>query len=151
MRNWNELPTHLGKQSGISAMTHESPLLCLILGASCHLLPWELGDRNPSPSMLFSCSAASDCGPMDSSTPSFPVHGILQARIRPVPSPEDLPNSGIKPLSFISPALQVVSLPLSHQGSPALHKLSFINSCYGIENGFVSLVICELTNGLKGS
>ena len=31
------------------------------------------------------------------------------------PSPRDLPNPGIK---FESPALQVDSLPVSHQGSP---------------------------------
>ena len=35
----------------------------------------------------------------------------------PFPSPEDLPNPGIQPKS---PALQVDSLPLSHQGSPGL-------------------------------
>ena len=34
----------------------------------------------------------------------------------PFPSPEDLPDPGIEP---ICPALQVVSLPLSHRGSPA--------------------------------
>ena len=32
----------------------------------------------------------------------------------PFPSPGDLPNPGIKP---VSPALQVDSYPLSHQGS----------------------------------
>ena len=32
--------------------------------------------------------------------------------------PGDLPNSGIKPSSSVSPALQVDSLPLSHRGSP---------------------------------
>jgi len=34
----------------------------------------------------------------------------------PFPSPEDLPDSAIEP-AF--PALKVVSLPLSHQGSPS--------------------------------
>ena len=33
----------------------------------------------------------------------------------PFPSPGDLPNTGIKPMSL---ALQVDSLPLRHQGSP---------------------------------
>ena len=32
--------------------------------------------------------------------------------------PEDLPDPGIKPTSPKSPALQVDSLPLSHQGNP---------------------------------
>ena len=36
----------------------------------------------------------------------------------PCPPPEDLPNPGIKPESSPSPALQVDSLSLSHQGSP---------------------------------
>ena len=36
----------------------------------------------------------------------------------PCPPSEDLPNPGIKPKSSPSPALQVDSLPLSHQGSP---------------------------------
>ena len=37
------------------------------------------------------------------------VHGILQTRIRvwlPCPPPGDLPNSGIKPMSPVAPALQ---------------------------------------------
>ena len=36
----------------------------------------------------------------------------------PFPSPGDLPNSVIEP---VSPALQADSLPLSHQGSPNIH------------------------------
>ena len=36
----------------------------------------------------------------------------------PFPSPEALPEPGIKPTSPVSPALRVDSLPLSHQGSP---------------------------------
>ena len=42
----------------------------------------------------------------------------------PFPSPEDVPNPGIKPES---PVLQMGSLPLSHQGSPRsylLHKVT---------------------------
>ena len=34
----------------------------------------------------------------------------------PFPSPGDLLDPGIKPASPVSPALQAVSLPLSHQG-----------------------------------
>ena len=37
------------------------------------------------------------------------------------PSPRDLPNPGIE---LSSPALQVDSLPLSHQGSPQSSELS---------------------------
>ena len=36
----------------------------------------------------------------------------------PCPSPGDLPHPGIKPESPVAPAVQVDSLPLSHQGSP---------------------------------
>ena len=51
------------------------------------------------------------CDPMDCSPPASSVHGILQARILewlPFPSPEGLPDPGIKPWS---PALQADSLP----------------------------------------
>ena len=63
------------------------------------------------------------CDPMDCSPPGSSVHGILQARILglPFPSPGDLPDPGIEPAS---PALQVDSLLLSHQGSP-YHMLQF--------------------------
>ena len=36
----------------------------------------------------------------------------------PCPPPGDLPHPGIKPESPVAPAVQVDSLPLSHQGSP---------------------------------
>ena len=36
----------------------------------------------------------------------------------PFPPPGDLPDTGIKPESPASPALQADSLPLSHRGSP---------------------------------
>jgi len=49
----------------------------------------------------------------------FTVHGILQTRILEwiaFPSPEDLPNPGIKPRS---PALQMDSLTAEPQGKPS--------------------------------
>ena len=63
---------------------------------------------------------------MDCSWGGSSVHGILQARILEwvaiprvgCPPPEDLPHPGIKPMSPVSPALQVDSLLLSHWGSP---------------------------------
>ena len=42
------------------------------------------------------------------------------------PSPGDLPDSGIEPVSPISSALQVDSLPLSHLGSPNLCLLCLL-------------------------
>ena len=58
---------------------------------------------------------------MDRSPPGSSVLVILQARILEwvaVPPPGDLPDPEIKPLSPVSPALQVDSLPVSHQESP---------------------------------
>ena len=59
------------------------------------------------------------CEPIDYSLPGSSVHGISQARIL-----EWIPISFLKGLSpprdgtWISPALQMDSLPLNHQGSP---------------------------------
>ena len=62
------------------------------------------------------------CDPMDCSPPSSSVHGLSRQEYwsgLPFPSPGDLPNLGVKPAS---PALQVDSLPLSHQGGPTQLK-----------------------------
>ena len=56
------------------------------------------------------------CDPMDYTPPGSSVHGILQATYwngLPFPSPGDLPNPGIEP---ISPALQADSLPSDPPG-----------------------------------
>ena len=47
------------------------------------------------------------CNPMDYNPPGSPVHGIFPTRIMEwvAPSPGDLPNPGIKPVSSVSPAL----------------------------------------------
>ena len=55
------------------------------------------------------------------------VHGISQARVLEwllFPSPGDIPNPGIEP---VSPALQMDSLTLNHQGSPqnTLYSVKF--------------------------
>ena len=64
------------------------------------------------------------CNPMGCSLPGSSVHGILQARVLvwvAIPfswgssRPRDRTN---EPMSHMSPALQVDSLLLSHQGSP---------------------------------
>ena len=69
---------------------------------------------------------------MDYSPPGPSVHGILQATMLPwvaMPSPGNLPDLGIEPTS---PALQVDSLSLSHQGSPqqATTEQLKTTSCY---------------------
>ena len=66
------------------------------------------------------------CDPMNCNPPGSSVHGILLARILEwvaIPFSGDLPNSGIKPESPVSPALQADSLPLSHRGCPYLSSI----------------------------
>ena len=62
------------------------------------------------------------CGPIDCSPPISFVCGISQQEYwngLPFPFPWDLPNPGTEPVFPVSPALQVDSLPLNHQGSPS--------------------------------
>ena len=62
------------------------------------------------------------CDPVDCSLPGSSVHGILQAKILewvPYPPPGDLPDSGIEPVSLMSPTLATgESLPLASPGKP---------------------------------
>ena len=54
------------------------------------------------------------CNPLDCSLPGSSVHGIFRQEYLtglPFPSPGDLPDPGIEPVSPVSPALQVDSLP----------------------------------------
>ena len=56
------------------------------------------------------------------SLPDSSDHGISQQEYwngLPFPFPWDLPNPGTEPVFPVSPALQVDSLPLNHQGSPS--------------------------------
>ena len=57
------------------------------------------------------------CDPIDVSLPGSSVHGLLQARILPFPSPGDLSNPGIE---LGSPTLQSNSLPSEPPGKPLL-------------------------------
>ena len=65
------------------------------------------------------------CNPMDCTSPGSSVYGIFQARIVEwvvISSSRGSSNTVIEPASPMSPALQVDSLPLNHQGSPS-HKM----------------------------
>ena len=64
------------------------------------------------------CPALSD--PLDCSPPGSTDHGVSQARILEwvATPPRDLPNRGIEPMSPLSPALQVDSLPAEPLGRP---------------------------------
>ena len=82
--------------------------------------------------LVHGCSAVSvvsaSCDPVDYSPPGSSVHGILQARALEwfvMPSSRGSSDPGIEPVSPASPALQVDSLLLSHQGSPFTTSVQF--------------------------
>ena len=57
---------------------------------------------------------------MNCSSLSSSVHGLSRQEDGsglPFPPPRDLPNTGIEPVSLVSPALQTGSLPLHHLGA----------------------------------
>ena len=59
------------------------------------------------------------CKPLDCSLPGSSVNGILQANILeglPLPSPSDLPDPGVEPLSLMFPDWQTASLLLVPHG-----------------------------------
>ena len=61
------------------------------------------------------------CDPMDCSLLGSSAMGFSRQEYQsglPVPSPEGLPNPGIKPMSITSPALAAGSLPLGPPGKP---------------------------------
>ena len=69
------------------------------------------------------------CDPMDYSPPGSAVHGIFQAKILEwvdISFLKDLPDPGIVPVSFMSPALQVNSLPLAPPGKPYIQWILLI-------------------------
>ena len=65
---------------------------------------------------MVSLSVVFDCNPVDCGPPGSSVHRILQARVLEwvvIPSPEDLPDSGIESLAW-----QASSLPLAPSEKP---------------------------------
>ena len=60
------------------------------------------------------------CDPMGYSLPGSSVHRVFQARILelPVPSPADLPDPGIEPMSLASPALAGGFFTVEPPGKP---------------------------------
>ena len=75
------------------------------------------------------------CDLRDGSLPGFSVHGIFQARILgglPFPSPGDLPDPGIEPVSLASPALAGRFFTTMPPGSPKKKQtfaLLIMSSC----------------------
>ena len=77
------------------------------------------------------------CNPVGCSLPGSSVHGIFQQEYWSgllCPSPGDLSNPGIEPVSPVSPALQVDSLLLSHLGSP-VSSLAYYNVSIKVKDG----------------
>ena len=68
--------------------------------------------------VLVAQSCPTLCNPMDCSPPGFSVHGILQARWLPFPSPADFPDPGAKPRL---PALQADCLSPGLPDKPTMH------------------------------
>ena len=92
--------------------------------------PWDL----PNPWIKLRSSIlqvdslpAEPLGKLKINKPSLPMGFSRQEYWSglPFPSPGDLPDPGIKPVSFTSPAWQAGSLPLSHRESP-IYMLVYI-------------------------
>ena len=93
------------------------------------------------------------CGSMNHSLPRSSVHEILKARIFSElrhPPPGDLPEPGIKPASFMSPALAGRSFTLAPPEKPSyasllyqlLHDNNIFSSCLPISIiDFTSILI----------
>ena len=70
----------------------------------------------------------------------------------PFPSPEELPNPGIEPVSPVPPALQVASLPTEPSGTPTVNNASvsiddqFCVNMFTISVGYV--LRCKVAGGL---
>ena len=65
------------------------------------------------------------CDPINYSLPGFSVHGIVQTRILewvPFPTPGDLPDPGIEPMSLASPALSGRFFTTEPPGKPYKQK-----------------------------
>ena len=83
-------------------------LLCLfpaVLGAAGWLSPML---QSSVCAVLFSVTQSRLYNPMNCSPPGSSVHGVFQARILPwvaTPSPGDLLNPGITPMTLLFPAL----------------------------------------------
>ena len=83
------------------------------------------------------------CDSMDSSPPGSSVHGILQARRLegvPFPTPEDLPDSGIKPVFPAAPALAGRFFTIS-----ATWEVFYLYSCLNRYVCTVCVCVCART------
>ena len=100
---------------GSSWPRDQTQVSCIAGGFFYH---WAPG-KTTTYTLLCSCCCwiTQSCHPTDCNLPGSSVHGISQQEYwsgLPFPSPGDLSDPGIEPMS---PALQADSLPLSHLGS----------------------------------
>ena len=78
-----------------------------------------------------SCAYSNLCNPTDYSCQAPLSMGFSRQKYwsgLPFPTPGDLPNTGFKPLSPESPALQADSLLLSYWGSPIMYSI-YVYTC----------------------
>ena len=84
---------------------------------------------------MLSCSVVTTlCNLRDCSPPDPLYMGFSRQKYwngYTFPPPRDLPDPGIKPTSLVSPALQTDSLPLSHQESCAVGRITLKFSLEG--------------------
>ena len=94
-----------GRQMRTSEAQRGSPAPSHTAGER-YLRASECGPAQGLDTVHLKCPCSAVCDPVDCSPPGPCVHGILQARILEwvaVPSPGCLPDSGIEPLSLMSP------------------------------------------------
>ena len=130
MNNFTDSHWFPGKAGGLFGflhMTKNSPLTWWRFRAQTN--PVDKPLARGLHTCMHACSVAQSCltlcDPMDHSPPGSSVHGTSQVRILEwvaFPPPGDLPDPRIQPAS---PALQVNSLPLSHQEALPAFGLHF--------------------------
>ena len=126
--------------------TWEGPLIAFVF---CFFLFSFLNYERIVVVMLVAQLCPTLCNAMDCSLPGSSVHGIFQAKTLEwiaMPSSRNLPNSGIKPASLISPALAGGSFTASVTweascSTQASHSSGFFG-CGALALGHMTFRIC---------
>ena len=95
--------------------------------------------------MFYTCSVVSDCDPWTVARQALLSMGFFRQEYwsgLPIPPQGDLPNSGIKTASPVSPALYRWILDLlSHRGSPYIYMCGCVCMCVCIHKNLYLLYI----------